>query len=64
MGIQASFSQATEELDDARVFGGIHFRTSCNVGRAQGEQVGQYILANFLQRLHGKGSLAEEVEEQ
>jgi hypothetical protein len=56
----SSFSQASDELDDARVFGGIHFRNSCNVGRAQGQQVGEYILANSLQRLHGKAGPLEE----
>jgi len=58
----SSFSQAADELGDARVFGGIHFRNSCNVGRAQGEQVAEYILANSLQRLHGKGHLPEQDE--
>lgn len=57
-----SFSQAADELDDARIFGGIHFRTSCNVGRAQGQQVAEYILANSLQRLHGKGGLPKGAE--
>ena len=47
----SSLSQAADELDDARIFGGIHFRTSCNVARAQGEQVAEYILANSLRRL-------------
>ena len=50
-----SFSQAADELDDARVFGGIHFRNSCKVGHAQAGQVAEYILAHSLQRLHGKG---------
>jgi hypothetical protein len=55
-----SFSQATDELNDARVFGGIHFRTAVNVGRALGVQVAQYVLENSLQRTHGaSGSKGE-----
>ncbi len=57
-----SFSQAADEVDDARVFGGIHFRNSCDVGHAQGRQVGQYILTHSLRRLHGNGHLPEETE--
>jgi hypothetical protein len=58
----SSFSQATDELDDARIFGGIHFRNSCIVGRALGNQVGQYILAHSLQRFHGEADLPQETE--
>ena len=58
----SSFSQAADELDNARIFGGIHFRNSCNVGRDQGEQVAEYVLANSLKRLHGKGHLPEQDE--
>lgn len=59
-----SFSQATDEVNDARVFAGIHFRTSCNTGRALGGQVAQYILAHSLQRLHGEARSSEEIEDQ
>ena len=53
-----SFSQATDELNDARVFAGIHFRTAVDVGRELGRQVAAYVLDNALQRadrgaLHG-----------
>lgn len=49
----SSFSAATSEVNDARVFGGIHFRTAVNDGWAIGEKVAQYILDNAAQRLHG-----------
>jgi hypothetical protein len=49
----SSFSGAELEVRDARVFGGIHFRTACSDGRATGRQVAAYVLANALQRLHG-----------
>ena len=48
----SSFSQATDELNDARVFGGIHFRTAVNVGRALGRRVADYVLENALHRVH------------
>lgn len=39
----ASFSDAVAEIADARVFGGIHFRTSCVRGNALGGTVADYI---------------------
>jgi hypothetical protein len=39
----ASFSDALAEIVDARVFGGIHFRTSCLRGTALGETVADYV---------------------
>ena len=51
----SSFSRASDEVDDARVFGGIHFRNSCEVGQRMGRELAAYILANFLQPVHGRG---------
>lgn len=53
----SSFSSAELEIRDARVFGGIHFRTACIDGQAVGRQVASYLLQNALQRLHGSGPL-------
>ncbi|HWY06674.1 MAG TPA: vanadium-dependent haloperoxidase [Candidatus Acidoferrales bacterium] len=39
----ASFSDATSEIANARVFGGIHFRTSCVRGNTLGRTVGDYV---------------------
>jgi hypothetical protein len=39
----ASFSDALAEIADARVFGGIHFRTSCLRGNALGSAVADYV---------------------
>ena len=50
----ASFTAAAEEAGDARVFGGIHFRTACVDAKAMGERVASYILEHAFQRLHGK----------
>ena len=39
----ASFSAAVAEIADARVFGGIHFRTSCVRGNMLGRAVASYV---------------------
>ena len=44
-----SFSAALEEVVDARVFGGIHFRTACNAGQALGISVADYVVVHSLQ---------------
>ena len=49
----SSFSAALDEVADARVFAGIHFRTACDVGRAAGTDVAAYILENLMGRIHG-----------
>jgi len=46
-----SFSAALEEVNDARVFGGLHFRTACNAGQALGDSVGGYVLKHSLRRI-------------
>jgi PAP2 superfamily protein len=49
----SSFSAAVDEVRDARVFGGIHFRSACVDGQNMGRQVANYVLANSVQRVHG-----------
>ena len=44
-------SQATDEAVDARVFGGMHFRTGCVYGVRQGEQAGRYVFLHELKRI-------------
>ena len=43
-----SFSAAVAEIADARVFGGIHFRTSCVRGNLLGQQVARYVLMHSM----------------
>jgi hypothetical protein len=43
-----TFTQITDDIDDARVYGGIHFRTDQDAGAALGIRVGQYILSHNL----------------
>lgn len=49
------FTSALDELADARVFAGIHFRTACDDGVILGRDVADQILNNLMQRIHGKG---------
>jgi hypothetical protein len=43
-----SFSSALQEIKDARVFAGIHFRSACDDGQALGFDVADYVLENAL----------------
>ena len=50
-GVSRSFSRLSDyaaEVVNARVYDGVHYRTSGTVGNALGRQVGTYIGANFL----------------
>jgi hypothetical protein len=49
-----SFSTALDEVTEARVFTGIHFRSACDDGRATGIAVGNYVIANSLRRVQGR----------
>jgi PAP2 superfamily protein len=46
-----SISAAVEEVINARVFGGIHFRTSCETGQSLGTAVGDYVVKHSLRRI-------------
>lgn len=53
IGVRRSFrgfSKALEEVKDARVFAGIHFRTACEVGQKIGIDVATYVLDRFTSR--------------
>ena len=50
-----SFTAALDEVKDARIDAGIHFRSACNDGQATGIAVANYVLENALQRAHGNG---------
>jgi len=49
----ASFSDALEEVKNARVFAGIHFRTATEVGSNLGIEVAEFVLENALTPVHG-----------
>ena len=43
-----AWDEITDDIDDARVYGGIHFRFDQEAGAHQGRHVGRYILRNYL----------------
>ena len=45
------FSTAVQQVEDARVFGGIHFRFATVVGARMGTQVAGYVLATLIPRI-------------
>jgi hypothetical protein len=47
-----SFRQITDDISDARVYGGIHFRTDQDAGARLGQAVGSAIYKNNLRRMH------------
>ena len=47
-----TFSQMTDDINDARVYGGIHYRSDQDAGSRMGWGVGSYILRNHLQHLN------------
>jgi PAP2 superfamily len=48
-----SFTQAADEAFEARIYGGIHFRSACRDGRAMGTQVGSFVTTNVAQSIRG-----------
>ena len=47
-----SFTQALDEVKNARIFAGIHFRSACDDGQATGSQVAEWVLDNALLPVH------------
>jgi PAP2 superfamily len=47
----SSFSSAVAEIADARVFGGIHFRTSCDLGNTLGRNVANFVARHAMRAL-------------
>jgi membrane-associated phospholipid phosphatase len=48
----ASFKQITDDISDARVYGGIHFRTDQEAGADLGRAVGTVVYKNNLRPVH------------
>jgi hypothetical protein len=48
-----SFREITDDVDDARVYGGIHFRFDQEAGNALGRDVSRYVIRNTLRPQHG-----------
>jgi hypothetical protein len=48
-----SFTQALEDVKNARIFSGIHFRTACEIGQELGIAVADHVIENALRPIHG-----------
>jgi hypothetical protein len=48
-----SFSSAVGQVEDARVWGGIHFRFACETAARMGAAVADYVERTQLRRVHG-----------
>jgi coproporphyrinogen III oxidase len=48
-----SFKQITDDISDARVYGGIHFRTDQEAGADLGKAVGKAVYKTNLRPVHG-----------
>jgi hypothetical protein len=47
-----AFKPIVEDISDARVFGGIHFRFDQDEGERQGTEIGKYVFKNHLRPVH------------
>jgi hypothetical protein len=47
-----TFKQITDDISDARVYGGIHFRTDQVAGERLGDAIGRAVYQNNLRRMH------------
>jgi len=47
-----TFDQITDDISDARVYGGIHFRTDQAAGERLGKAIGKAVYKNNLRRMH------------
>ena len=43
-----TFSEGVDEVIDARIYSGIHFRTADEEGRKQGRRVAKWVFKHFL----------------
>jgi hypothetical protein len=50
----STFRAMADDVVDARVWGGIHWRTSSVRGRAVGDEIGRYTVLHFLQPIRGR----------
>ena len=47
-----SFSEAADQVKEARIWAGIHFRTACEAGQEAGVAVADYVVDSYLRPLH------------
>jgi hypothetical protein len=49
-----SLSEAVAEAQNARIYGGLHFREGCSAGARQGSQIGRFVVQHALRSLDPK----------
>jgi hypothetical protein len=49
-----NLGQITDDISDARVYGGIHFRTDQDAGSIMGRRIGQWVSEHNLRRVGGQ----------
>ena len=54
-----SFSQAVLEVNDARVFAGIHFRTACLDGNALGIKVAFFVMQQAMRPVPDRSEVGQ-----
>jgi hypothetical protein len=47
----SAFEQITDDIDDGRVYGGVHYRFDQEAGARQGERIGAHVLSHALRPL-------------
>jgi hypothetical protein len=55
-----AWDQITDDIDDARIYGGIHFRFDQEAGARQGRHIGKFILRNYLRSPHDDDDLGDD----
>jgi len=50
----SSFTQAADEAFNARIYGGIHFRSACRDGRALGTHIWSLVMTDVAQPIYGQ----------
>jgi hypothetical protein len=53
-----SWKQITDDVDDARVYGGVHYRFDQEEAAEQGHRVGTYVLRHWLRAVHRHNAAA------
>ena len=56
-----STDQIEAQVIDARVYGGVHFRTSVEDAVKMGKQVGKWVALNYFRPVQADGQLVENI---
>jgi hypothetical protein len=59
-----NWKQITDDIDDARIYGGVHYRFDQEEAARQGRKVGRYVLRHWLRPVHRHGDETIAVHEQ